>query len=229
MILNRKNHRRQRMVINSITVKESNEVILLGIIIDNKLVFKKHIENLCRTAQYKLHVLTRIRKYVTLDKTILLGNTSINSQFNYIPLICMLCRKTFYHKIEKIHHRTLKVIYQSEESYENPLLESSSVSIHQRHLRFLVTETYKSAKQINPEFIWPYYTYSNISYNLRKGPILYLASTYSTYYDTNSVHFRVFLVWNNLHKDVKSSKSLSEFKTKTKNFGNIDCGCVICS
>ena len=40
MILNRKNHRRQQMVINSITVKESNEVILLGITIDNKLVFK---------------------------------------------------------------------------------------------------------------------------------------------------------------------------------------------
>ena len=62
MILNRENHRRQRIVINSITVKGSNEVILLGITIDNKLVFKKHIENLCRTAQYKLHALTRIRK-----------------------------------------------------------------------------------------------------------------------------------------------------------------------
>ena len=40
MKLNWKNHRRQRMVINSITVKESNEVILLGIKIDNKLVLK---------------------------------------------------------------------------------------------------------------------------------------------------------------------------------------------
>ena len=40
MILNRENHRRQQMVINSITVKESNEVILLGITIDNKLVLK---------------------------------------------------------------------------------------------------------------------------------------------------------------------------------------------
>ena len=144
MILNRKNHRRQQMVINSITVKESNEVILLGITIDNKLVFKKHIENLCTTAQYKLHALTRIRKYLTLDKTILLGNTFINSQFNYVPLIWMFCRKTLYHKIKKIHHRTLKVIYQSEETYENLLLESSSLSVHQRHLRFLVTEIYKS-------------------------------------------------------------------------------------
>ena len=54
MTINRKNNRRQQMEINSITVKESNEVILLGITIDNILVFKKHIENLCRTAQYNL-------------------------------------------------------------------------------------------------------------------------------------------------------------------------------
>ena len=55
------------MLINSITVKESNEVLLLGITIKNKVVFKKNIENLCRTAQYKLHALIRIRKYLTID------------------------------------------------------------------------------------------------------------------------------------------------------------------
>ena len=50
MILNRKNYSRQRMAINFITVKESNEVILLCITTDNKLVFEKHIGKLCRTA-----------------------------------------------------------------------------------------------------------------------------------------------------------------------------------
>ena len=38
--------------------------------------------------------------------------------------------------------------------------------------------------------MWPYFTYNNISYDLRKRPILYLPSTHSTYYRTNSVHFR---------------------------------------
>ena len=51
------------MVIHSITVQESTEVIHLGITIDNKLAFKKDIENLCRTAQYKLHALTRKISY----------------------------------------------------------------------------------------------------------------------------------------------------------------------
>ena len=71
------------MVINSITVKENNEVILLGITIDNKLFFKKHIENLYRTVQYKLHALTRIRKYLTLlDKAVRLGNSFKNSLYS---------------------------------------------------------------------------------------------------------------------------------------------------
>ena len=48
MILNRKNHRRHRMVINSSSSKEINEVIFLGITIDKELVFKKHIETVCR-------------------------------------------------------------------------------------------------------------------------------------------------------------------------------------
>ena len=51
LVLNQLNHRKQQMVIISITVKKSNEVILLGITIDNKLLFKKHTENSCRTDQ----------------------------------------------------------------------------------------------------------------------------------------------------------------------------------
>ena len=104
---------------------------------------------------------------------------------NYAPLIFLTPLKTLYHEIEKIHHRTLKAIYQSEESYENLLLESSSVSLHQRHLCFLIAEIYESMTQINPEFMWPCFTYNSVSYNLRKGPILYLPSTHSTYYGSS--------------------------------------------
>ena len=74
----------------------------------------------------------------------------IDSQFNYVPLIWMFCGKTFYCKIEKIHHRTLKVISAIDDSYNNLLLR---ITQHLRqHLRFLVTEIRKSLSQINPEF-----------------------------------------------------------------------------
>ena len=51
--------------------------------------FKKHIENTCRNADYKLHTLRRIRKYSTVAKAKLLGNVFIYSQFSYPRLIRM--------------------------------------------------------------------------------------------------------------------------------------------
>ena len=87
MILGDKFHHKRELKINSIKVEVSNDVLLLGITIDKKLTFKQHVENLCRKAQYKLHVLRRIRKFLTIKKAKMLGNAFIDSQFNYAPLI----------------------------------------------------------------------------------------------------------------------------------------------
>ena len=146
----------------------------------------------------------------------MLGNSFVDSQFNYAPLLWMFCRKTLYSKIEKIHHKTLKVIYESNDTYENLLLQSNTVSVHQRHLRFLMIEIYKSISQLNPQFMWSFFTYKGILYNLRKGPILGLPKTHSCYYGTNAIHFRWSLIWNNLLTVVKSSNSLFEFKNNLK-------------
>ena len=83
-----------------------------------------------------------------------------------------------------------------------------TVSVHQRHLTFLMTETYKSISQLNPEFMWFFSTHKDIPYHLRKGPILGLPKTDSFYYGTNAIHFRGSLIRNNLPAVVKSSDSL---------------------
>ena len=58
----------------------------------------------------------------------------------------MFCRKYDYLKIEKIQYKALKIIfYNSNESYGKLLTCSNEVSIHQKHLRNLGTESrYKS-------------------------------------------------------------------------------------
>ena len=91
MILGKKNRLKYSLKNGSLTVKESDKVELLGINIDKVLNIKKHIQNLCCAAQYKLHALRQIRKYLTIDKAKLLGKAFINSHFNYAPLICMFC------------------------------------------------------------------------------------------------------------------------------------------
>ena len=130
--------------------------------------------------------------------------------------------------MQKIHYKTLKVIYQSDASYDDLLQLSNSVSLHQRHLRFLLTEIYKSIGALNPQFMWLYFKYREVPYNVRRGPVLFIPPAKSTIYGTNSAHFRGSLIWNKLPNLVKSSRSISEFKNIIKKIGNIDCGCMIC-
>ena len=121
---------------------------------------------LCSTANYKLHELRRIRKYLTPVKARLLYNVFINSQFNYASVIWMFCRKKVYLKNEKIQYKALNIIYNSNESSEALLTRNDEVSIHQKHLRALATEIYKSFADINPDFMKPYFIIKEISYNL---------------------------------------------------------------
>ena len=161
-----------KLKINSIVIDESDTVELLGITIDNILTFNEHINNLYCIASYKLYALRRIRKYLTQDQAKLLYNAFINSQFNYAPIIWMFCRKNQYLKIQKIYHKALKVIFNSDDGYDELLQMSNEITIHQKLLHALIREVFKSLNNSNPEFIWSYFTFKNIAYNTRNEPLL---------------------------------------------------------
>ena len=143
--------------INNIKIREFQNVELLGIKIDNRLIFKDHINILCRRANHKLHTLRRIRKYLTLEKSKLLYNAFINNQFNYASIIWAFCRKQDYLKVDKIHCKALKIFYNSNECYKELLIRNNEVSIHQKQFRTLATEIYKSLTDINPDFMKNYF------------------------------------------------------------------------
>ena len=102
------------------------------------------------------------------------------------------------------------------------------MSIHQKHLRALAAEIYKSLVDINQDFIKPYFKIKGMPYNLRNGYALKLPSTNSTYYGINSVLFRACLLWNQLQLSINQSQSLREFRSKMKALRNIVCICKIC-
>ena len=52
----------------------------------------------------------------------------------------VLWENSLFENRENIHHETSKFIYESNDTHENLFLLSNMVSMHQRHLRFLITE-----------------------------------------------------------------------------------------
>ena len=210
-------------------IPSSSEVKLLGITIDYDLKFKKHINELCRKASYKLHALQRIRRYLSVDKAKLLANAFTDSQFNYAPLIWMFAGKTLINKICKIHHRTLQVVYDDfNKSYDELLELNNDLSFYQRHLCYLAIEVFKSIMYLNPQFMWSYFEEKPMPYNLRDGSKLVLPKTKSLPFGIDSLQSRGGFLWNNLPVPLRNCQSLNEFKLELKNQGNIHCTCLVC-
>ena len=215
------------MFINDIKIERTSEIMLLRITIDDQLTFKTHIEYVCRMAEYKLRTLQRIRNYLSTEKARLLATAFINSQFCYAPLIWMFAGKSLISKAQKIHFRTLQMVYNTyDKSYNELLILKRDMSIHQKHLHFFATEFYKSVNNLNPQFMWNYCNISTLIYKLRKGDKVNLPETQTSSYGINSLLFRGALLWNNLPRNVKESHSVAEFKEKIKEIGNLTCSCV---
>ena len=144
MILGKKKRNSVKLIVNSTKIEESKKAVLLGIKIDNLLTFSNYINNLCRTANYKHHALRRIRKYLSSEKAKLFCNAFINSQFNYTSLVWMFYRKKQYLKIQKINHKALKVVYNSNKNYDELLRDNNDFQFIKRYLSALVYVVFKS-------------------------------------------------------------------------------------
>ena len=80
-------------------------------------------------AKYKLRALQKIRNYLSTEKARLLATTFINNQFYYAPLIWMFAGKSLISKVQKIHFRTLQVVYNTyEKSYKGLLILNRDIN-----------------------------------------------------------------------------------------------------
>ena len=59
--------------------------------------------------------------------------------------------------------QTLQIVYDVfDESYENLLNSSDDISTHQKHLRYLAIEVYKSLTMLNPGFMWNFFERNHV-------------------------------------------------------------------
>ena len=173
----------------NITIMSKENVKLLGIYIDNRLNFDYHISQLCKKAGKKLHALTRVFKYVNISQRILIAIAFIMSQFSYCPLIWMFHSRAKERRINRIHERTLRLIYpnQHQLTFKELLEKNKTVSIHLRNLQILATEIYKAKNKISPEVVNSLFEFTNKNYNLRNGSILKRKRYFTVHYGSESL------------------------------------------
>ena len=81
-------------------------------------------------------------------------NVFFNSQFSYCPLIWMCHNRTRNRKINRLHERCLRIIYNDKQlSFRMLIKKYSSVSIHNRNIQCLATEMCKVNNGLSPPVV----------------------------------------------------------------------------
>ena len=173
---------------------------LLGIIFDKELNFDNHINYLCKNASKKLYAIRRISKFLSKEKLILIINSFVLSNFCYCPLIWMNCSRQNNKKINKIHERALRLIYNDYTSeYQQLLSKDKSVTFHQRNLQHLCIEIFKTKMGLNPAFMRDIFSEKvECRYQTRSEQHLILPQTKTTNYGLGSLRYMAYKTWNNI-------------------------------
>ena len=150
----------EKLIIQGKQIQSENAVRLLGIKIDHRLTFDDHISDLCRKAAAQLNALKRLKGYMDFKTKEILVHSFVFSNFNYCPLVRYFSSEKSVKKIEKIHERALRFLYNdSSSSYEDLLSKAKKCTSRISRLRTLwplrtlCVEIYKTISKLNPPFM----------------------------------------------------------------------------
>ena len=132
------------IIIEGHEIYKEAHVKLLGVIIENELKFNRHVTILCKKADQKLNALSRIPQYMSMRQRRLIMKTFIQSQIGYCPLVWMFHNRELNTRINRIHERALRMVYDDYESSFSVLLnKGKSFTIHERNIQTMANEMYK--------------------------------------------------------------------------------------
>ena len=208
---------------------ESNEVKLLGVTIDNNLKFDSHINKICVKANQKLSVLSRMRNVLTFEQRRVVFKSFFESQFKYCPLIWMFCSRKANNKINKLHERALRIVYEDNISTFEELLEKdNSFSIHHQNIQTAAIEMYKYHYNVSESSFYDVFQSTRNSYNLRSQSDLEIPSVNTENFGKNSLKYFGPIIWNSVPARLRNIENLSEFKKEIRKWRFDDCPCRLC-
>ena len=208
---------------------ESNAETMLGVQIERNLKFDNHVTTLCKRASRKLSALARLAKILPFHRMRILMKSFFDSQFSYCPLIWMFISRGTNRKINRLHERSLRILYKDDISTFSELLQKdNSVTVHTKNIQQLAIEMYKVRNNISPNFICELFPKSDIAYNMRNTSDFKRPRVNTVFWGTETIRNIGPQIWDLLPLDIKMAPTLNSFKLQVKQWKPNNCPCRLC-
>ena len=103
--------------IDNEVIKNSNNRKVLGINLNNSLGFDNHVINICNRVSKKLHTVARTSQFINIHKRRMTMKAFIASKFGYCPLVWIFHNRKSNRRVNKLHERALRIVFQDYVSY----------------------------------------------------------------------------------------------------------------
>ena len=176
----------------------------------------------------KIRALARISLYMNPDQRKILMNAFITSHFNYCPLVWMMHSRQLNNRINQIHERALRIVYQDFQStFEQLLLKDKSLTIHQRNIKLLAFEMFRAKNNSGPKITNEIFMFERTGYDLRNEKFKSYRVR-SVHYGTETLSYLGPKIWNMLPNRCRQATSAEEFKREIKKWIPDNCPCRLC-
>ena len=217
------------ITIGDCVIEANNQVVLLGISIDNKLNFDLHVSKLCQKAARQLKVLIRFRTLLGEKEKKMLFKTFLLSNFNFCPVVWNFCSKASSKNMERIQERALRFLmadYKS--SYSLLLKRSGHQTLHLNRIKHIAIEVFKCVHRLNPCSLNNMFVIKETNRYLRDPSILIVPRYNTIQYGKKTFSYYGSHLWNALPNHLKINMDFTMFKSLLKAWEGPTCCCKIC-
>ena len=154
----------------------------------------------------------------------------IASEFGYCPLVWMSHSRKLNVRVNQLHERALRIVYQDYSSSFTDLFEKdNSTTIHNRNIELLATGLFKVKNGLSSPFMNEIFVENAQNYyDLRKKTEFKGNNVKTVYNRTETLTFLGSRICKIVPDYIKISNSFGEFKLNIKLWNPENCPCRLC-
>ena len=206
--------------INETVINPSQTVRNLGVLFDSTMSMTPHVHNTCKSINFHLQNISRIRKYIDVDTCHAAVRALVLSRLDYCNSLLSGLKQSDIDRLQRLQNQAARIIYtQPRHCHASPLLQQLYwLPVQKRIIYKTALNMYKALSGKHPKYITDSL---DLSMPNRVGlPSENNLKILRTFKHTGDRAFSVAgpRCWNSLPLNIRHCDSVQQFKKKLKSY-----------
>ena len=210
------------VIIGETSVQTNDAAKLLGVWFDRHLSMEENIRSICKTIQFHLYNIGRIRKYLCQDSTEQIIHALITSKLDYCNALFCGLPSSLLNKLQRLQNIAARIVTCNKTScHITPVLQDLHwLPVKQRVVFKVLLLVFKCKNGMAPVYLQQLIKPHQSARNLRStgNHLLEVPFTRNTSYKERAFGVAGPRMWNDLPLELRTTTSPGAFKSKLKTF-----------